>query len=212
MLSKGFDEILTTNYSYELELAALNCDRFSSDNRLKNMSTHTCEVKKSEAKYMLHTYNSVNYSGSENHIWHIHGEARKPNSMILGHYYYANYLCRLKEISDKRKNIYQMNQRDNKETIINSWFDAFVMGDVYIIGFGFSLSELDLWWLLNRKKREKANHGRVYFYEIVGSKPEEYAQKAKYELLKAMGCEVEVILAKGDWEGEYFNLIDQLAP
>lgn len=46
-------------------------------------------------------------------------------------------------------------------------------------------SELDLWWLLNRKKREKALHGKVVFYE-----PERPEEAAKYALLRAYGAEV----------------------
>ena len=45
--------------------------------------------------------------------------------------------------------------------------------------------EFDLWWLLNRKKREKALHGKVVFYE-----PERSEDAAKYALLRAYGVEV----------------------
>ena len=36
------------------------------------------------------------------------------------------------------------------------WLDSFVLGNVNILGLGMDFSELDLWWLLNRKKRESA--------------------------------------------------------
>ena len=55
------------------------------------------------------------------------------------------------------------------------------MGDVYVLGFGFDLSEIDLWWLLNRKLREKGNHGKVIFYE-----PKDDRNQHKIELLKLM--------------------------
>jgi hypothetical protein len=47
------------------------------------------------------------------------------------------------------------------------------------------VSELDLWWLLNRKKREKAHHGKVYFYE---PKPNGFCEK--HELLKLMDVQL----------------------
>ena len=34
-----------------------------------------------------------------------------------------------------------------------SWIDWFMLGNVHIAGSGMSLSEMDLWWLINCKKR-----------------------------------------------------------
>lgn len=68
---------------------------------------------------------------------------------------------------------------------IRSWIDSFILGDVYILGFGMNFSEFDMWWLLNRKKREKAQHGRVYFYE-----PGCGGFGEKEELLKLLDVEV----------------------
>ena len=48
----------------------------------------------------------------------------------------------------------------------------------------FDFSEMDLWWLLNRKKRENAQHGKVYFYEP--SKGNE----VKHSLLDTYGAEI----------------------
>lgn len=89
LLSMGFDDILTTNYSYELEEAALGISEVrhgetSKINRIKRLSKHTSDH--AETQFLLHTYNEVKYRNSINRIWHIHGESRKPNSMILGHY------------------------------------------------------------------------------------------------------------------------------
>ena len=63
--------------------------------------------------------------------------------------------------------------------------DAFILGDVYILGFGFDLSEFDLWWLLNRKFNEKADHGHVYYLE-----PKSPVLDEKLELLKLLEVEV----------------------
>ena len=97
LLSIGFDHILTTNYSYELEDAALP-GAAKSEYKLKKLMRHTSEVSRANSKYLLHTYNEVEYNGKTNNIWHIHGEARKPDSMIIGHYYYANLLYRYRSL------------------------------------------------------------------------------------------------------------------
>lgn len=183
VLSSGFDEILTTNYSYELEMAALG--RSVDDERpIKKMAEHTPKIQRVETKYLLHTYNKAVFNGIQNRVWHIHGEARKPDSMILGHYYYANLLARMVKYTSDHENRYEKDAKTDKDTEINSWLDAFILGDVYVLGFTFDVSEFDLWWLLNRKLREKAPHGKVYFFE-----PQCEGFNEKIELLKLLNVE-----------------------
>ena len=183
ILTYGFDEILTTNYSYELEMAALG--KTVDDERfIKKMAEHTDKVSRVEGKYLLHSYNRTSVNGNDARIWHIHGEARKPDSMILGHYYYANLLGRMIKYAEDNENRYERNAIAGEETVINSWLDAFLLGDVYILGFTFDVSEFDLWWLLNRKLRERAPHGKVYFFE-----PYSEGFDVKIELLKLLDVE-----------------------
>lgn len=165
ILSLGADHILTTNYSYELEIAALKGRGSVSNHAITKMMTYTKYVEKAESKYLLSTYNQVECGGICNRIWHIHGESRKPESVILGHYYYGELLFHLKEYVQKNGKKYLFCQRNEKEWHVNSWIDAFLMGDVYFLGSHLDLSEIDLWWLINRKKRENAEHGKIYFYE-----------------------------------------------
>lgn len=178
-----FDHILTTNYSYEIE-RILNSKVDRRGDYCKHLITHTDGSKIAESKYMLHTYNSIQYGNHLHKIWHIHGEARKPNSVILGHYYYGKLLGKYISELDKRKNIQQELQKNAKPPRISSWLDAFIMGDVYILGFGYDFSERDMWWLLNRKKRENAQHGTVIFYEP------SYGKGEKFALLEAYGAEI----------------------
>jgi hypothetical protein len=185
ILDIGFDHILTTNYSYELErVADPRVER--SGKYCKNLIRNMDESKPAEPKYMLHTYNSVQFNGKENKIWHIHGEARKPQSIILGHYYYGTLLGRYQQELEKRGNQQYQREKEGQPPIIGSWLDAFVMGDVYVLGFGFDFAEMDLWWLLNRKKRENAAHGDLYFYES-----NEAENAAKFSLLQAYGAKIE---------------------
>lgn len=183
ILACGFDEILTTNYSYELEMAALG-HGVEDERPIRKMAEHTRKVQRVESKYLLHTYNRAVFDGVQNRIWHIHGEARKPDSMILGHYYYANLLARMVKYTTDNANRYENDAKAGKDTEIDSWLDAFLLGDVYILGFTFDLSEFDLWWLLNRKLRERAPHGKVYFFE-----PYVEGFHEKIELLKLLDVE-----------------------
>ena len=173
ILNMGFDHILTTNYTYELEQAAVFPKKLT-ENMLKKMTTGTLE--RAEPKYLIHTYNRVERDGTVNKIWHIHGEARKPDSTILGHYYYGNSLFKIKEAAE---DLPRVASNDGEEA--KSWVEAFLLADVYCLGFGYGLAEFDLWWLLNRKAREKRNTGKLYFYE-----PKDDGQKEKLELFRLM--------------------------
>ena len=164
ILSIGADHIITTNYSYELEYAAQK-ELTLSDSKIENLQRHTESVKRAEGKYLLSTYNEVKYGEVTNKIWHIHGEARKHNSIVLGHLYYGNLVTKIKNYVDRNGYRYTQASKNGEKIKIKSWVDAFIMGDVYVLGSRFNLSEIDLWWLIARKKREKARHGKIYFYE-----------------------------------------------
>lgn len=199
LLNAGFDEILTTNYSYELETAALGQGRVN-ERSLRRMQRHTSDVRRCETSLLLHTYNSIEQDGAEQRIWHIHGEARKPDSMIMGAYYYGNLLGKIIDLNKRRGKYYSQTIASGETPRIRSWSDAFILGDVYILGFGFGFAESDMWWLLNRKKREP-RVGKTYFYEL---KPKENINRAKTDLLELMG--VEIIynsVSGGDWQSAY---------
>jgi hypothetical protein len=74
---------------------------------------------------------------------------------------------------------------------ICSWIEYFMLGDVYIVGLGMSLFELDLWWLVNCKKRHFSDRKVVLYKPDI--KPEEQL------LAEAYG----VIVEKGGFEDDY---------
>ena len=187
LLEMDFDHILTTNFSYELEMAA-QPDRTIREQELIRMMRHTDSSKKAEAKYLLHTYGSLDWAGHSVRVWHVHGEGRKPDSMILGHYYYANLLEKIVTYLRREGNRFLHEQERGMPVTVKSWADALLMGDVYILGFGCDVSEFDLWWLLNRKKKERAETGETHFFA-----PEELNESGineKEELLKVLGVQV----------------------
>ena len=104
--------------------------------------------------------------------------------MIIGHYYYANLLGKMIAYTTANENRYEISRKNHAEIAINSWLDSFILGDVYVLGFRFDVSEFDLWWLLNRKLREKAPHGKVYFFE-----PYAEGFNERIELLKLLNVE-----------------------
>lgn len=180
LLGCKFDYILTTNYGYEIESVALG-KTCVSDRELIKYRTHSKKIRRAESKDRLYTYYGIN----GNNIWHIHGEARSYSSIILGHYYYGNLLAKCHAYLKNKGNDYEERQISNQRQEIHSWLDAFILGDIYMLGLGMDFSEMDLWWLLNRKKREKANVGSVYFFE-----PSSNDFCVKHELLKCYGVEV----------------------
>ena len=179
-----FDHILTTNYSYEIERVANG--KVKADGRYcQRLARNLLKKEQVEKRYLLHSYNEICFEEYCHRIWHIHGEARKPQSIVLGHYYYGKLLSLYIDTLAKRENKQFERQRAGESPLIESWLDAFIMGDVYVLGFGFDYSEMDLWWLLNRKKREKAQHGKLYFYE-----PSQ-GNEIKHSLLEAYDAKIE---------------------
>lgn len=185
LLAMDFDCILTTNFTYELECAA-DPDFLKSDAHRRRMMRHTEAVEKAETRFMLHTYYEIPTPSGPRPLFHIHGEAAKVDSVILGHYYYGNLLFRANEyLTQRGRGGYLRAQRGGRGFPVLSWLDYFILGDVYTLGCGLDTSEMDLWWLLCRKKRERANHGEVRFFE-----PRRAMADTKIALLNAYNVKI----------------------
>ena len=187
LLAMDFDHILTTNFSYELEMAA-RPEAAIGEQELRRMMRHTNRSKRAEGRYLLHTYAQLDWEGHSTKVWHIHGEGRKPESMILGHYFYANLLEKLMYYLRSESGRYLREQRRGAPLAVKAWTDPFLIGDVYILGFGYDVSEFDLWWLLNRKKKERAETGETHFFSP--AEPDGSGINEKEELLKVLGVQV----------------------
>lgn len=168
LLNVKCDTILTTNYTYEIENAL--CPEFyafSDTKKRKLVNTTNKNTKKQDdatkiPKGMAEYYRFKHCSGYDKNIWHIHGETRKKSSLVLTHDEYGR-LCRdILNVAQLNGNKYE---KYKEKISINSWIDYFIIADIYIIGFGLDFSEFDIWWLLNRRLREKSGHGKIYFFE-----------------------------------------------
>lgn len=181
LLSISFDAILTTNYTYELE-NNLNSNYGSMSNETKRDRYAKTTEGKYDNKYFLHTFNKVIGKHVLQDIWHIHGECRRKSSLILTHDEYAKLMGQIITYNHENKNKFYR-YFDNLNFM--SWIDYFIMGDLYILGQGFDFSEFDLWWLLLRRLREKAETGKIIFYE-----PIKEDNKYKLLALKDLGVEI----------------------
>ena len=79
------------------------------------------------------------------------------------------------------------------------------MGDVYILGFGLDLSEMDIWWLINCKKRNNPE-GKVYYIEPNMDLEKNVGKKV---LLQTYGVEIITELVNdGEYRDYYNRMID----
>ena len=175
LIRDNFDYVLTTNYSYEIEAAILNRRNLSESQISRIMHFH--EVDHAQTQFLVNTFNDADGVP----VWHVHGEARKPDSMIIGSYYYGKLLRRCVERLDgsaepeeegkkrysrsSKTNLFKALTKQEKAIKIGSWIDAFVLGDVYMLGFGLDFSETDIWWLLEYKANHRDFCGSTFFYE-----------------------------------------------
>ena len=145
-------EILTTNYDYMLEKTLVE--------------TRDIPVGSTEPKYSLNRRSSIN--GYNFH--HIHGEAKKSDSLCLGYEHYAGYLSKLREYLKKAPSVKESLTGGSREE--KSWADLFFTHDIHIVGLNLDVCEIDLWWLLNYRAylynlnpRIKNNlKNEIYFY------------------------------------------------
>jgi len=111
----------------------------------------------------------------ESKIWHIHGEINRPNSISLGLDQYCGAIGKIDSYI-KGTYTYTKDKQDIKTKSIKqklknevsfdgvSWIELFFNSDVHIIGFGLDYSETDIWWILNRRAREKNVQNSIYYY------------------------------------------------
>ena len=201
LVSIGFDSILTTNYTYEIE----NCfhpgysslsSKLPYSKTIKRQSLQT----KNDTKYLLHTYNEFKNSPP---IWHIHGETRRKSSVVLTHDEYSRLINCLLEENKRNKNKFILYENEVK---YKSWLDYLLVSNLYIVGFGMGFSEFDLWWILNRRMREKAHTGKIIFFN---SKDDCIAVQHILSQLK-LDIEVKSFDIKCSDEKYYFELYSKI--
>jgi len=158
VLSAGCPNIITTNYDYALENDSKNLLKKSSD-----------PDSGPEIDYRIHTYNQC----GDVRVWHIHGEANYPRTLVLGHDMYARSIGKMSAYVEKRGYDALFAQSNSLRESTVCWMDLFFNTDVHILGFAMEFSEIDVWWVINLRARlikEMQSSGRpfpenkVYFH------------------------------------------------
>ena len=198
ILSLPFDRIITTNYTYELE-------RSVSENKV-----FRCRYfeKKRERDMSLFGYIPVTIGEEEKHIWHIHGHACAPNSVIMGHYFYGKLLSSIQSYIPKMLKGWRMRQNIDGDFEIRSWVDSFMTDDVYMVGFGMDLCEADIWWLACCKKRHFPD-SRIYYYVPEWDLPKDDPRRI---LMNAYGIVIrEISCPEKDFSAFYEEILKELS-
>ena len=198
ILSMPFDRIITTNYTYELE-------RSVSENKV-----FRCRYfeKKRERDMSLFGYIPVTIGEEEKQIWHIHGHACAPNSVIMGHYFYGKLLSSIQSYIPKMLKGWRMRQSIDGDFEIRSWVDSFMTDDVYMVGFGMDLCEADIWWLACCKKRHFPD-SRIYYYVPEWDLPKDDPRRI---LMNAYGIVIrEISCSEKDFSAFYEEILKEFS-
>lgn len=198
ILSLPFDRIITTNYTYELE-------RSVSENKV-----FRCRYfeKKRERDMSLFGYIPVTIGEEEKQIWHIHGHACAPNSVIMGHYFYGKLLSSIQSYIPKMLKGWRMRQNIDGDFEIRSWVDSFMTDDVYMVGFGMDLCEADIWWLACCKKRHFPD-SRIYYYVPEWDLPKDDPRRI---LMNAYGIVIrEISCSEKDFSAFYEEILKEFS-
>ena len=206
LIGHEYDAILTTNYSYEIE-HALYRDFTCNIGCACKYRYKTCNATKREDQYGFFTYNSLNDSDKIHNIWHIHGEASKPKSIILGHYYYGEVLSYIRNYQSTAKRKYEISIRYGTDYTPYSWIDYFLLGDVKIVGCGLDPSEMDLWWLINCKAKNFEKAGSITWYEANLNIDRNFAKRSLADTYKMHIVTEDV---KEDYRGYYSSVVRSL--
>ena len=170
------DEIITTNYDYKLEESLLSI----------NQQKHIPKSLTRERLYSLFRCIKID----NKIIWHIHGEINNIESICLGYERYGANIQKIRNFiisGDEKKDILPLKKRlIRQENLGVSWVDKFFTNDISIIGLGLNFHEIDLWWILDFRAREKYTgnkeiNNKITYYCPIGE------DKARIQVLEALG-------------------------
>lgn len=159
LLNLPMDDIFTTNYSFELEAAdGMPMSKNAYSHELKK----TKKISNPKSAFRIYQYYQTR---NGKRIWHIHGDIAKPDTMLMGHYYYAKHLHSIQKCVPDTIKKESIAIKNDKMFRPDNWVDLFLTGDVYILGFGMYLCEADMWYLACCKKRHFPDT-KITFYEM----------------------------------------------
>ncbi len=146
---------ITTNYDYGYL-----------DSIIENDEVLKIEGNNTEDVYSIRRVKTIrNLSEKRKDFWQIHGEILKPATIMLGLDHYCGSIGKIDSyIKGFYKYVIEKEQIEEssieKKFLTNtfnysSWVELFFTSNIHIIGFSFDYSEIDLWWILNKRARLK---------------------------------------------------------
>lgn len=191
-LSCGVNEIITTNYDYNLEKSI-------DGDFLKQKEVFA--INKRESKHSLYR----RYKIGQIVIRHIHGELRNnrvltpfsteypEESIMIGFEHYSSYFKVIQDIIHGQKGRHSeidrqsliIRIRENRKLSPEIWTDLFFTHRIVIVGFSFNFAENHLWWLLLERKKMIDNgniHDVQINNEIIFCLPKFKEQSFDYEI------------------------------
>ena len=182
-------EIMTTNYDYSLEKAlGVDCPK-----------NRELVVKRAHYREEMDMEILGNLNRKYKNIWHIHGEAYKPASIVMDADSY------IRELNNLRLHGH------NKGT----WMYEFLNSDVYIIGLNLNHHEMLLMYALQeRMKLSKEERHEVTFFRFMEKKDNmnntSIEDKDQELLLKSMDVDVKDVIVKESYGNTWMNLSTEL--
>lgn len=99
--------------------------------------------------------------GEVQYYWPMHGNIDSPASIMLGFDHYCGSLAKIEQYVKGGYDLHgsrleSMSKRINQGiNEVISWVDLFFVSDIHIIGLNLGYEEIDLWWVLNKRRRIK---------------------------------------------------------
>lgn len=203
ILDLDVSDILTTNYDYNVE----ECLPGGLDS-----AVYIPPVK--GVKYSLLRRRRLD----ENKIiWHIHGEAAAPSTILLGYEQYAGYLQNIrnyvvKGITYTKSSLPPLTMKLKEGwREVHTWVDHFYYNDVFILGLSLDFVEMHLWWILDYRARKISDSRYKFKNRVVYMYPQPEQEWIKHRLDLLCACDVECLplpVSGNDWKAMYRSAIE----
>lgn len=195
MVQHHVNNILTTNYDNGIEFILCEFCGYR-EQTPKNMVPETI--------YSVRTYKLFvnDDTGHEVRLWKVHGDLKRVRSITLG---FDQYCGSLSKLSEYVKGTYKSSKKDAKVECAGpmdikckeqkfdqlSWAELFFRTNIYIVGFGLNSSEIDIWWLLNKRARLMIDIPQIknkitYLYDERFETPSQTSKNKNVKEKKAM--------------------------
>lgn len=203
-----FTDYITTNYDHSLEQTLLEIGYKEENSDM------------TESIYNIHRFRRFYKDGDVKRIWHIHGDLDKPRCIMLGYDHYCGGLTRINEYikgsynpskapSHRVKKIGERLSNEISPSDIKSWIDIFFISDIHFIGYGLDYTEIDIWWILNKRmrmiKERKISIDNKIFFHSIGNSAARDTEKAT--VLDAFGVKYNNCSLNKDYATSYNEIL-----